>query len=640
MNNAEIATLTVPTLDSSSGDVYVNASNIFLDNSARIRTSTSSTGNAGNIHLFSRNSLELSKNSFISAQTLNPSLNSGNGGLITVNTSGIILRDGGRIINSTDGAGDAGNIDIQTKFIQISGRSNDLSRRPSGFFSQTNGQRATGAAGIININTNSLTIDKGGSISVGSTEEKFRRGRIGFSQGQGGTINIVAEDFVRLSGFGIDVDDSIAPSSIFSGTVGKGNAGAVSINTDRLFVLDGAQISSATIAEGKGGLININAKGDVFLSGVNSGLFASTSGDGAGGDIIVATGRFNLQNNAVVDVRTLQNGPGGNILLKANSFSATRGGQLLSTTSGSQTAGNIKLDVIDSISFDGAGTGVFATTTQNSTGTGGNIDIDPRIVLVLNGAEITASSFGEGPAGNVKLQTGNLTLDGGKILATSTSGQGGDLDLDIDNFLFLTNGSQISATAGNQNTNGDGGNVTINTKLLVALNDSDITANAFTGKGGNIQITTRGLFQSPDSNITASSENGINGQVNINNPEIDPSESLSELPESVEPPQEIAKGCRPGQTLGDSNFVHVGRGGLPPGPHEAQTPSTVWKDLRAHNLQPSYATATDTLPTFLTSKVGPDIIEAKGWTKDSQGRIYLTANTPQPTQSPQPLATC
>ncbi|UJB68962.1 hypothetical protein HRE53_21400 [Acaryochloris sp. 'Moss Beach'] len=79
---------------------------------------------------------------------------------------------------------------------------------------------------------------------------------------------------------------------------------------------------------------------------------------------------------------------------------------------------------------------------------------------------------------------------------------------------------------------------------------------------------------------------------------------------------------------------------FPPGPHEAQTPSTVWKDLRAHNLQPSYATATDTLPTFLTSKVGPDIVEAKGWTKDSQGRIYLTANIPQPTQSPQPIATC
>lgn len=665
-------------------DIRANANSIILMNDASIASFSAGDGIPGDIYLDIVDDIYIIKSSSILNSSDQSTINNSNNSKIAINASSLSLSGGSFINSSTAGLGRGGDVKINVKgSISLS---ESLAGETTAIKSGVQ-KRGAGNAGNVEILSDSLSITGGAQIQTAV----FSGG-----DGLGGNIRIDSKS-VYISGFGIDGIRSGLVASTESGA--RGAAGSVSIdtsrleitngavisaqtfnsfpggnilvNTDYLSILNGGQILSNTVNSGNAGNVTINALKSVTLRGSDpsfserlkrltinnngnsnekinelipfSGLFASTSGDGAGGDISVTTGRFNLQDNAVVDVRTLNNGLGGNIVLKANSFSATRGGQLLSTTSGNQTAGNIKLDVIDSISFDGTGTGVFATTTHNSTGTGGNIDIDPRIVLVLNGAEITASSSGEGPAGNVNLQAGNLTLDRGKILATSTSGQGGDLNLDIDNFLFLTNGSQISATAGNRNTSGDGGNVTINTELLVALNNSDITANAFTGKGGNIQITTRGLFQSPDSNITASSENGVNGQVNINNPEVDPSESLSELPESVEPPQDIAKGCRPGQTLGDSNFVHVGRGGLPPGPHEAQTPSTVWKDLRANNLQPSYATAVDTSPTPLASetfKVGLDIVEAKGWTKDSQGRIYLTANVPQPAQSPQPIATC
>ena len=73
------------------------------------------------------------------------------------------------------------------------------------------------------------------------------------------------------------------------------------------------------------------------------------------------------------------------------------------------------------------------------------------------------------------------------------------------------NNSAISATA--QGGSGRGGNIIIDTDRLTALENSDITANAFEGQGGNIQINTQVLFRSLDSDITATSQLGINGVV-------------------------------------------------------------------------------------------------------------------------------
>lgn len=188
------------------------------------------------------------------------------------------------------------------------------------------------------------------------------------------------------------------------------------------------------------------------------------------------------------------------------------------------------------------------------------------------------------------------------------------------------------------------GIVTINTDLLVALENSDITANAFTGKGGNILIRTRGLFLSPDSEITASSEKGIDGVVEIINPEIDPSASLTELPEAVDPPQEIARGCNIRDVSKTSSFVFVGRGGVPPGPHELQTAQTVWQDLRTPYTQspPAITSKSPNQAPTLPSHKNTSLVEAKGWVRNAEGQIILTANLPElySTDSAQPLIAC
>ncbi|NJR20014.1 MAG: S-layer family protein, partial [Calothrix sp. CSU_2_0] len=107
----------------------------------------------------------------------------------------------------------------------------------------------------------------------------------------------------------------------------------------------------------------------------------------------------------------------------------------------------------------------------------------------------------------------------------------------------MSRGSFISTTAGLQKFGGDGGNLTLNIPFIIAVpgENSDITANAFTGKGGNINIQTQGIFgieprtQAADAtnDITASSQLGIQGQIAITNPEIDPTKGIIELPNDV-----------------------------------------------------------------------------------------------------------
>jgi large exoprotein involved in heme utilization and adhesion len=106
----------------------------------------------------------------------------------------------------------------------------------------------------------------------------------------------------------------------------------------------------------------------------------------------------------------------------------------------------------------------------------------------------------------LQVQAGSVRLDsGGAITATTESGDGGNIRLRAQELLLLRGNSNISTTAGTAEAGGNGGNINIESGNLVALEDSDITANAYRGKGGNIQISTTGFFLSADSNITASS---------------------------------------------------------------------------------------------------------------------------------------
>ncbi|MHC5720947.1 MAG: filamentous hemagglutinin N-terminal domain-containing protein, partial [Nostoc sp.] len=113
-----------------------------------------------------------------------------------------------------------------------------------------------------------------------------------------------------------------------------------------------------------------------------------------------------------------------------------------------------------------------------------------------------------------------------------------------------------------------GGNITIKAGFIVAapLENSDITANAFSGSGGKIAITAKNIFGfvprtraeverlepkeiNPNnlltSDITAFSQQNplLSGTVQINSPDVDPSKTLVQLPVNlVDASQQIVAG--------------------------------------------------------------------------------------------------
>ncbi|MCJ8281943.1 MAG: filamentous hemagglutinin, partial [Rivularia sp. ALOHA_DT_140] len=171
----------------------------------------------------------------------------------------------------------------------------------------------------------------------------------------------------------------------------------------------------------------------------------------------------------------------------------------------------------------------------------------------------------------------------------------------------------------------NGGNININSAVIAGVENSDIIANASQGNGGNIEINTQGLFGlqfrdnlTAESDITASSQFGVNGTVKINNPAIDPSSSLVELPSDVvDNSKTVASGCN---TVNQNSFTVVGKGGIAANPGDTIINVSLWNDLRNtinRNQKKRNIQTQDN-----SSK---RIVEATGWILDKQGNIEFVA---------------
>jgi large exoprotein involved in heme utilization and adhesion len=110
-------------------------------------------------------------------------------------------------------------------------------------------------------------------------------------------------------------------------------------------------------------------------------------------------------------------------------------------------------------------------------------------------------SLASARGGNVKINATDITLqDGGRISAerliftesgsVGTQVDAGNITLEVGNLLHLSNDSSIttSVTGGT----GKGGNITLNSVLVVLDEGSRIIANAERGQGGNILIRILG----------------------------------------------------------------------------------------------------------------------------------------------------
>ncbi|MCF2152125.1 filamentous hemagglutinin N-terminal domain-containing protein [Desmonostoc muscorum LEGE 12446] len=555
--------------EGNAGNLTIDTRRLLVQDGAQISAGTFGNGNGGILKVKASESVELigiapdgdPSGLFTANQPRDREVGEvgevGNAGDLFLDTQRLLIQDGARVSAVTLGKGKGGSLTVSaSESIKLIGIGTNGS--PSGLFSSTLGE---GDAGNLNVDTEQLIIQDGAQIFTGTR-----------NKGNGGNLTVTASESVALIGF----------SSVLSTqTEGEGDAGNLRLDTRRLVVQDRAQISAGTLGLGKGGNLSITASESVEVIGTGaddriSGFFSSTLGEGDGGNLTINTQQLSVRDGARVSASTFNNGKAGNINITAYTLNATNGGKISTTTLGDEDAGNINLNIRDRLFLSGSNTGIFADTNVNSQGNGGDIFIDPQTLIIQEGAAISVNSQGKGIGGNIDIFAGNLSLDNGLISAQTASNTGGNITLNLQNLLSLRNESQISTTAGTAQAGGDGGNITINANFIVAnpLENSDITANAFTGRGGNINITTQGIFGlevreqlTPLSDITASSQFGLDGTININNLGIDPTRGLESLPEALVTDR-ILQGCQVNRGQASTEFYQVGRGGFRTSPND------------------------------------------------------------------------
>ncbi|NEO68971.1 filamentous hemagglutinin N-terminal domain-containing protein [Moorena sp. SIO3H5] len=563
------------------GNLTIETESLRITDGAQIAATTFGTGNAGpltvqatEIELIGTSSQGLPSGLFANVEEVA----TGDGGNLTINTESLRLSDGAQISAITDGEGDAGSIEVNATDVELIGTSPQGDT--SGLFTEVR-PGAIGNGNDLTINTESLRLTDGAQIAATT-----------FGEGDAGSIKVNATD-VELIGTANNLASGLFANVNLDATGNvnldlTGDGGDLSIETERLRLVDGAQVATITAGSGNGGILRVQAQ-EIELIGTSdlgaSGLLANAiAGTGNGGKLEVFTDQLIIRDGATISVSNFQS----NNLLDP----------------GLGEAGDIEI-VANSIELSNSG----AETP--------------------NGGGITASNFSAG-GGNIDISANKITSNRGEITATSELSGGGDIDITSD-LLFLSNQSGIS-TSVNDSTGG-GGDIKINSDFVVVVDQSKITANAIFGPGGNILITTQGLFLSPDSEITASSQFGVDGQINISNPDPTQNLGLISLPASIiDTGLVIATGCSTDDE--QNSFALLGRGGLPTDPTDPLNGETVWIDWRDFSAtrRQLYRAARnrgkkpDQQPQVTAKK--PPIIEAQGWIINQDGIVELV---PYPT---------
>ena len=578
--------------------------------------------------------IEMRSQSLVEAVPLIPSdpsaflsgVETGESTSIIVRGDRLQLRDGSLILSQTLGLQPSGNININAaQSIELTGINREGTIR-GGIASTVLG---TGQSGEISISTRRLVLREYGGIAS-------------FSLGAANSSNITINALKDVQIVGASPEAPTAMSSITTTSLGTGDAGDIFLSTETLRLRNGGNIVSTTNDRGKGGDVTVNATESIEVIGVQptnfapSTLSASTINAGNAGNLIINTGKLIVQDGGRVDSSTVADGDAGNVIVNASEFVAVSG-----TVPGSVNPSLI----ISSANIIDESLQQFLGLPPIPSGKAGNVTIDTPRLSVGDGAQVTVRNDGTGDAGSLRIMAGNIFLDSeGSVNASTESGQGGNINLQVANSLQLRDRSQISAEARGA---GNGGNLTINANTIVALENSDIIANAVAGAGGNITISTQGIFGTqfrpqltPESDITASSQLGVSGTVNITTPEVDPSSAVVELPEGViDPDRQIVSGCHAGES---NTFTITGRGGLPAEPMQTILGQTVWQDWQDYtresrgNIQqgdtaaPRYRERSSHQNPMVKPLKQTRVIEATGWVKHPNGAIELVAQRPNP----------
>ncbi len=506
------------------GEIQIQGRNITLKDGTQIVSANIGTEAGGKIKVSAAEEILLSGRSndnIDSTSLLTFTAASGAAGDINVTTSKLTIENGAEILSfdsfsptelSPDEAG-TGNITINaSESVTVKGVSSNQQS------SQLATQSSVGNGGIVQINTERLKILDGGQV-----------GTVTFGRGQGGTIEVNATTAIEVKGIGgilegIPIRSALLsrsqPSSPSENSVATGKAGDISIKTRNLLVQNGAEISTATLSAGKSGNLFVEASESVSILGnsnneeARSRLVATTAGRGEAGSIEIETGKLILQDGGAILATTFSEGKGGSIDINATESIEISG-----------TSTNDKFN-----STINAGTLIDDDTDEMSTGDAGNISITTESLSIRSGANIAATTFGEGKGGELTVKAksieligtgeeliqGNISTIPSAIFArTRGSGNADTVTINAEN-LTVRDGASVAVSSTSE-ASGNAGDLNIFTKDLLVANQGEINVSAEgTGEAGSLNIDAQDVTLDKGS-LTAETRRGDQGNITLSN---------------------------------------------------------------------------------------------------------------------------
>jgi filamentous hemagglutinin family protein len=392
------------------------------------------------------------------------------------------------------------------------------------------------------------------------------------STGMGGNITIHATESVELRGLGFDnlrltflepvatgkFDFSFRQSGLFSGTLGSGNGGDITIDTKQLTLREGSLLYSPTLGIGAAGNVVIKASESLEVN--ESGIVVPVFNQGKGGNLTFDTRQLIIGNGSLVSTGTFGSGNGGDIIVKTDSINLFQSredspfgtGLATNTVGNTGNAGNIEINTGSLLVERGAkitSTSGYAGSTGviYSAGRGGNININADSIKVtsISAADTTSRSLivagttGIGQGGGVTINTRRLTVDGGSGIGANTlaSGNGENIIVNASESILLsgTSGNNLYpsglATASGEPLfqailrlpppTGAAGNISVTTPRLIIRDGATINVGSLgSGGAGNINIVADSINLENKASIDGATVSGTGANINLQSRDI------------------------------------------------------------------------------------------------------------------------
>ena len=462
--------------------------------------------NGGSITINGRN-VSLSAGDFgssviragITANSTSPEAQAGD---ITINATDNVTIDQSFIVNDVNpnAVGIAGDVSIDTTNLNLTNggfiSSSTFALGNAGTVTITAGELISVENGAIATEVGQDAVGNAGGVSIETTNLSLTNGGFisssTFALGNAGTVTINAGEL-------ISVDDSLIASQVNSDAVG--NAGGVSIETTNLSLTNGGFISSSTFALGNAGTVTINAGELISVDGNLSSIASQVGQDAVG----IA----------------------GGVSIETTDLSLTNGGQISSGTFALGNGGTVTITAENTISVDGNFSAIASQVDPDAVGNAGDVSIETTDLTLTNGGQISNSTFGEGNAGTVSITAAELISLDDSVIGSSVQpdavGNAGGVSIETTD-LSLTNGGQITSSTFGE---GNAGTVSITAAELISLDGEDmdgfssaIASDVQPGAVGNagfVNINTNDFSLTNGAFVSSSNFNqGESGNVNIN----------------------------------------------------------------------------------------------------------------------------